>query len=259
VSVMSVASKRVGRRAIESLSFVAIVALAFVCGVSRAAALGAAEPTDSQAIDGAISPLSPGQSFALPMPGALAARVRAGNPLWAVPLRLLTETRERPLFSPSRRPPPAVVAAPAVAPARAAARPAEPDHPLLTLVGTVVGTREGIGIFIDQSSKNVIRLRTGQGHDGWSLRAVHQRDAVFERRAREAILALPAPDSVDQSATNAVNSRTALPSGTWMDGDGQMISPPTVPANGRAQRASALSTATWMDGDGQLISPPEHN
>ncbi len=37
---------------------------------------------------------------------------QAGNPLWAIPLSALTETRERPLFSASRRPP--VVAAPIV-------------------------------------------------------------------------------------------------------------------------------------------------
>src|SRR5258708_33146709 len=34
-----------------------------------------------------------------------------GNPLWAVPLDALSMTRERPLFSPSRRPPPPVVVA----------------------------------------------------------------------------------------------------------------------------------------------------
>src|ERR1700756_873862 len=39
----------------------------------------------------------------------------SGNPLWGIPLRVLTATRERPLFSPSRRPPaPPAVAAPVV-------------------------------------------------------------------------------------------------------------------------------------------------
>src|ERR1700739_4453914 len=57
-----------------------------------------------------------------------------GNPLWGIPLRVLTATRERPLFSPSRRPPaPPAVAAPAPPPRPvAAAKPPEPDHPLLT-------------------------------------------------------------------------------------------------------------------------------
>src|SRR5262245_45321462 len=37
-------------------------------------------------------------------------RTLSGNPLWAIPLRQLPATRERPLFTPSRRPPPPVVA-----------------------------------------------------------------------------------------------------------------------------------------------------
>src|SRR5262249_59935905 len=37
---------------------------------------------------------------------------RAGNPLWAVPLSALTVTRDRPLFSASRRPPPPAGVAP---------------------------------------------------------------------------------------------------------------------------------------------------
>ena len=42
------------------------------------------------------------------------ATPRAGNPLWAIPLSALSATRDRPLFSTSRRPP--IVAVPIVAP-----------------------------------------------------------------------------------------------------------------------------------------------
>ena len=38
-------------------------------------------------------------------------RALSANPLWAIPLTQLSATRERPIFSPSRRPPPAAVAA----------------------------------------------------------------------------------------------------------------------------------------------------
>src|SRR6202021_2706944 len=47
-------------------------------------------------------------------PRSSAAQVAGANPLWSVPLSALTATRERPLFSSSRRlPAPVMVAAPA--------------------------------------------------------------------------------------------------------------------------------------------------
>src|SRR5438552_3274555 len=93
----------------------------------------------------------PLMSFAAPQ-SATGEQPVSGNPLWAIPLTALSTTRERPIFSPSRRPPepPAVVAA-YVPPAKPEpAPPAEPNHPLLTLVGTIVGPLEGIGVFLDQ-------------------------------------------------------------------------------------------------------------
>ena len=46
-----------------------------------------------------------------PAPAAPAAeRVLSANPLWAMPLAQFPATRERPIFSPSRRPPAAAVA-----------------------------------------------------------------------------------------------------------------------------------------------------
>ena len=109
-----------------------------------------------------------------------------------VALSALSNTRERPLFSPSRRPPaPAVVAAPPGS-APPPPKPAEPDHPLLTLVGTVVGETESMGIFADQTTKQFIRLKTGQDHAGWKLRAVLGREVIFAKDKREATLALPA-------------------------------------------------------------------
>ena len=38
-------------------------------------------------------------------------------------------------------------------------------------------------------------------------------------------------------------------SGTWRDGDGQLIAAPRMP-----QRPAG--PANWLDGDGQLIAPP---
>src|SRR6266699_2349966 len=107
-------------------------------------------------------------------------RGASGNPLWGIPLRTLTATRERPLFSPSRRPPaPPPVAAP---------KPPEAEHPPLTIVGTIVGGGDAIGVFINQATNEVIRIHAGQAHEGWVLRSVHGREASFEKEERQATL-----------------------------------------------------------------------
>ena len=121
-------------------------------------------------------------------------RPAIGNPLWEISLSSLHETRARPLFSPSRRPPaPPVVAAPSPPHQPKPPTPREPDVLKLTLLGTVIGATDGIGIFVDETSKDVIRIRTGESHAGWTLRAVHRRSANFAKDQQETNLMLPAP------------------------------------------------------------------
>ena len=122
--------------------------------------------------------------------------VRAGNPLWAVPLSSLTATRERPIFSQSRRPPPQPVAAAPVMQARPPPPPPpprEPERPRLSLVGTV-GGEQGIAVFVDQATQAIVRLRTGEGHDGWVLRTVGGREVTLQNDRDTAVLSLPKPD-----------------------------------------------------------------
>jgi general secretion pathway protein N len=138
-------------------------------------------------------PLDPGlrMSDAVKVPVA-----RTGNPLWAVPLSSLTLTRERPLFSASRRPPPPVVAPPPVAvvrPPPPPPRPREPEKPRLSLVGTV-GGEDGIAVFVDQTNQAIVRLRPGEGHQGWILRAVGGREVTLQNDRDTAVLVLPKPD-----------------------------------------------------------------
>jgi general secretion pathway protein N len=119
--------------------------------------------------------------------------VRPGNPLWAIPFKDLSVTRERPIFSPSRRPPMSPVAAPPYVPPPP--RPAEPQRPQLALVGTVVNANEGFGIFFDQVANAVVRLKTGEAHDGWVLHSVQGREATLQKDGETAVLALPARDA----------------------------------------------------------------
>jgi general secretion pathway protein N len=136
---------------------------------------------------------------------AVANEAPAGNPLWAIPIKALSATRERPIFSPSRRPPAPAVAAAPYAPPPQPAKPAEPDRPQLSLVGTIAGDTEGFGIFLDRSANTVLRLKTGEAHKGWILREVRGRETVLEKGDRTVTLALPvrATASFGRSADDA--------------------------------------------------------
>jgi general secretion pathway protein N len=246
------------------------------CGVALMPALGATDPAAVNALEGTVSQRTLNVGTEPAAPAGPVARERAlprGNPLWAVPLSTLSATQERPLFSPSRRPPPpAVVAAPrAPIVAPPPPKPQEPDHPLLTVEGTVVSESDGIGIFLDEATNNVIRLRIGENHAGWTLRSVHGREASFEKDHRTATLVLPPPGAPQSSQPSIPIGVAAQAAATWIDGDGQLISPPvgrrlqSTAAPRRAPQpsqpfipigAGTQAAATWTDGDGQLITPP---
>jgi general secretion pathway protein N len=151
-----------------------------------------ARPVESPA-ETAISdaPAVRGQAVETPL-APMQGRPPSGNPLWAIPLTALSGTRQRPIFSSSRRPPPPAVAlAPVVKPAPVAPKPKEPERPKLTLVGTVAGGHERFGIFLDQSTKAALRLRMGDDYQGWRLRSVLGREATLEKDQETVILALP--------------------------------------------------------------------
>jgi len=150
---------------------------------------------------------SPSGSAAGPASASL-----AGNPLWAIALGELSETQARPLFSSSRRPPaPPVLAAAAAAPIKLAP-PAKsgPDHPLLTLLGTIAGDVVEIGVFTDEVSHDVVRIKAGEAHDGWTLSAISGRAAIFQKHGYPAArLALPAPGA--DANTPSLAHRFATP------------------------------------------------
>ena len=124
------------------------------------------------------------------------------NPLWAIPLKQLSNTRERPIFSPSRRPPASAVVGPppAAAPVRVPPKPAGPQSPELSLVGTVIGEKESIAVFVEDTTKNPVRLRTGEAYKGWTLRSVQGREATLEKDRESVNLSLPQP-GVEQTAS----------------------------------------------------------
>ena len=119
----------------------------------------------------------------------------SGNPLWAIPLSVLTATQERPIFSASRRPPQRAVAAPPVdqvsaPPPKATA----PERPSLALIGAVVGESDAIAVFLDQTNQKIVRLHQGEGHAGWELSSVQPREVTLRKAGRTEVLALKRQD-----------------------------------------------------------------
>ena len=130
------------------------------------------------------------------------ARPLSANPLWAIPLTALSGTRDRPIFSSSRRPPAPAVAPAAVPKVAAVSKPREPERPPLSLVGTIASGEEGFGIFLDQSTKAALRLKVGEDYQGWKLQSVRGREATLEKNQQLVTLALPQP-GIGQAASEA--------------------------------------------------------
>jgi general secretion pathway protein N len=131
-----------------------------------------------------------------------------GNPVAAIPLSSLSATRERPLFSPSRRPPPVAVGAPA--------NEAAPAPPSLSLLGTVIGPFDRIAVIV-RGAEPPASLRVGETAWGWKLRAVGPRSATFERPGGGTLVlelpsAVPSPVEVSPPApmTSAKDERSSV-------------------------------------------------
>ncbi|MDH6258168.1 hypothetical protein [Bradyrhizobium sp. BR13661] len=118
-------------------------------------------------------------------------RPLGANPLWALPLSALSATRDRPMFSPERRPPIAAVAPTPIAQPAAVQKPRDPERPQLSLIGTVVSSDERFGLFLDQMTQAALRLRMGESYRGWNLRLIQGREATLEKDQEAVILALP--------------------------------------------------------------------
>ena len=109
------------------------------------------------------------------------------NPVAALSLEQLSATRERPLFSPSRRPPappPQVAEAPPPPPAA---------PPTLTLFGIVGGPEGARAIVRTQAGSEVLRLRVGDTVQGWEVSDIARTELVLRLGDRVETVALFAP------------------------------------------------------------------
>jgi type II secretory pathway component PulC len=110
------------------------------------------------------------------------------------PLEELTATRERPLFSPSRRPD---VEAPGPE-----AGPVEesPDSLPFELTGVVMGTDMAIAILRNRDTQETVQLRRGETLEDWSLEEVAPRHVVLRQEDRQVRLELFLPKAEGSAA-----------------------------------------------------------
>ena len=118
--------------------------------------------------------------------GATEDRATSKNPLAAQPLDLLSDTRDRPLFSPSRRPPP-----PPPPPVVARAEPPPPvPPPNVVLLGVVTDENGPRVVVRSGSSDKVIRARLGEEIEGWQVAQIESRRLVLSHDVRSVSFAL---------------------------------------------------------------------
>ena len=128
----------------------------------------------------------------------------------------LKALRDRPLFSPSRRP--SVLPGSAPVTLRAQAAP-------FALVG-VIRDRAGTGLAVLVSaSGEIIRLAQGEEHDAWTLTELGSRRAVL--RAGEAMLELALPDPA-QGQPDKAEPSVSKPPASSQDGAPMMYPAPLV-------------------------------
>jgi hypothetical protein len=156
--------------------------LASVTDPSSAEGAAAGQTSSETAAPEAVSPVAPINPSQAPVKTAPSA-----NPLWGIPLKQLSNTRDRPIFSSSRRP--TLVADPVTPPS--VERPREPERPQLALLGTIVNGDDGYGIFMDQVTREPVRIRIGTTYQGWTLRSIKAGIAELENGQDSAQIALP--------------------------------------------------------------------
>ncbi len=133
----------------------------------------------------------------------------AENPQAPISLDRLTATRDRPLFSPSRRPPPTAEfrpVAPPTAPPRAPPPPSPP--PSLTLLGTFESNEEvGATVRLGTNERPTI-LRFGSYIEGWRVTEISRHRLVLSLDDRTAVFTLFS--TKESSAPPAVSQATKI-------------------------------------------------
>jgi general secretion pathway protein N len=111
------------------------------------------------------------------------------------PVEELRATRERPLFSPSRRPDAQASTGPEAGPVEES-----PDSVPFELTGVVIGTDMAIAILRNRDTQESVQLRRGESLEDWSIEEIAPRHVVLRQEDRQVRLEL-FPTKAEASAT----------------------------------------------------------
>jgi hypothetical protein len=125
------------------------------------------------------------------------------NPLEAQPLDRLSATRERPLFSPTRRPTPP----PPPPPSEAAPVAVVPQPPNVQLFGIVMDD-EGARAIVRAGTEKVDRVQIGDDIGGWKVSQIEGRRLVLSLDGRFATFTLFSNDNSQQTPRDAEQAAT---------------------------------------------------
>ena len=210
-------------------------------------ALGMASPRLNEPLDLGPSELDPARPYIIlnqksEADAATPAPLTVANPLWVVTLESLSATRERPLFTPSRRPPAPQVASIPANPV--SSPPPTAEHQNLRLVGTVGRSEISIAVFTEETTHEPVRLRPGEGHMGWILVSVGRNSATLRKGILTETLHLQTPLTAPPQGM-ALTANMPLPPPA---NPGQQSSAPANPG------PESSAPVTW-DTRGQAVRP----
>jgi hypothetical protein len=151
------------------------------------------------------------------------------NPVAAQSLDELSATLERPLFSPSRRPPAPPPQPQAVETAATPAPP--PSPPNLVLVGVVMDGEGARAIVRNGTDKKIQRAQIGDDIDGWKVSQIDGRKVVLSLDGRFATFTLFSSDRERLEAPGGsmpgAESKTSKPQGEAQQVTAQTAEPPS--------------------------------
>lgn len=126
------------------------------------------------------------------------------SPLAAQPMDRLSATRDRPLFSPTRRPP----APPPVVPI---APPPPPSPPNIALLAVIMDGEEARAVVRTGPAAKTVRVQIGDDIDGWKVGQIEARQLVLLLDDRTATFTMFAGNSVPPFAGAGTQPATEQP------------------------------------------------
>ena len=168
------------------------------------------------------------------------------NPIVAQSIDSLSATRERPLFSPTRRPPARPAAAPPPLVRRTDPVP-PPSPPGVVLLGVVIGADTARAFVHSESPDKTLRVGIGDDIGGWKVNEIERHELILSLGDRSATFKIfdnakttEPPPSVEPSPKPAQTQSPLQPQQTQPPLQAQLTQPSFQQRQARAQMHRAM-------------------